>query len=191
MFLDSFLFPDQRRGWIEVICGSMFSGKTEELIRRVKRAQIANQPVALFKPNIDTRYDEQDIISHDNNRLKSIPIACSSDILKHTEEVTVVGIDEVQFFDQDITDVAEKLANSGKRVVVAGLDMNYKGEPFGEMPNLLARAEFITKLHAICDVCGSIALHSYRKSEDSEELLLGEKENYEPRCRICYKLDNT
>ncbi len=169
----------------------MFSGKTEELIRRLKRAQIANQEVAIFKPKVDTRYDADDIISHDQNRIKSTPIADSAEILNLVDDVRVVGIDEVQFFDAGITQVVEQLANSGKRVVIAGLDMNFRGEPFGQMPYLLARAEFITKLHAICDVCGSIALNSYRKSTEDDEMLLGEKDNYEPRCRICYRLDDT
>ncbi len=190
MFLDSFPSPENKRGWIEVICGSMFSGKTEELIRRLKRAQIANQSLAIFKPKIDTRFKPTEIISHDNSRISSVPIEKSGDILKHTENVRVVGIDEVQFFDNEISQVANTLADQGKRVIVAGLDMNYKGEPFGHMPELLASAEFITKLHAICDVCGSIALYSFRKTESSDEVQLGAKDSYEPRCRVCYKIES-
>ncbi len=167
----------------------MFSGKTEELIRRLKRAQIANQSVAIFKPKVDTRNKENEIKSHDNTRIHSTSIEHSAKILELAADVRVVGIDEVQFMDEDITRVTRELADAGKRVVVAGLDMNFKGEPFGQMPELLSTAEFITKLHAICDVCGSIALYSYRKNSSSQEVQLGAKENYEPRCRVCYKIE--
>ncbi len=190
MFLDSFSSSENNRGWIEVICGSMFSGKTEELIRRLKRAQIANQSVAIFKPLVDTRNKPTEIISHDKRRISSIAIAEPSEIYALAQDVRVIGIDEVQFFSQEITEVVNTLADQGKRVIVAGLDMNYKGKPFGQMPQLLASAEFITKLHAICDVCGSVALYSYRKNDSAEEVQLGAKDNYEPRCRYCYKIEN-
>ena len=178
------------RGWIEVICGSMFSGKTEELIRRLKRAQIANQTVEIFKPSIDTRYDAQLIVSHDANSIRSTPVSHSQNILLMATGVSVVGIDEAQFMDMELPHVCEKLANSGTRVIVAGLDMDYQGKPFGPMPHMLSIADYITKVHAICVQCGDIAHFSYRKSTDKSQILLGEKENYEPRCRACfYKTD--
>lgn len=183
-----FIEPDykgDKRGWIEVICGSMFSGKTEELIRRLKRVKIANLKVEIFKPKIDTRYDEQKIVSHDTNAIHSTPVANSGDILTLVKDVDVVGIDEAQFFDEGITKVCEALALRGIRVIVAGLDMDYMGQPFGQMPNLLAVADYITKLHAICMECGNIAHVSYRKTAQSGQVLLGEKDIYEPRCRIC------
>ncbi|MGB8193888.1 MAG: thymidine kinase [Chitinophagaceae bacterium] len=175
-----------RRGWIEVICGSMFSGKTEELIRRLKRAKIANLKTEIFKPSIDTRYHEQQIVSHDENAILSTPIDNSQTILLLANEVDVVGIDEAQFFDDQLPDVCDKLALSGARVIIAGLDMDYTGKPFGQMPALLAKADYITKLHAICVKCGNIASFSYRKSETGAQVLLGEKNLYEPRCRRCY-----
>ncbi|MFT3843559.1 MAG: thymidine kinase [Lacibacter sp.] len=178
----------ERRGWIEVICGSMFSGKTEELIRRLKRARIANLKVEIFKPAIDVRYDEEKIVSHDENAILSTPIDNSQKILLLAQDVDVVGIDEAQFFDEEISHVCEQLAIKGIRVIVAGLDMDYKGKPFGQMPNLLAIADYITKLHAICVVCGNIANISYRKSADEGQVVLGEKDKYEPRCRHCYHL---
>lgn len=176
----------ERRGWIEVICGSMFSGKTEELIRRLKRARIANLKVEIFKPAIDVRYDEQQVVSHDANSIQSTPVEHAQQILLYAEGVDVVGIDEAQFFDDEILHVCETLALKGIRVIVAGLDMDFSGKPFGAMPNLLAIADYITKLHAICVKCGNIANISYRKSENSSQVLLGEKDVYEPRCRTCY-----
>ncbi len=176
----------ERRGWIEVICGSMFSGKTEELIRRLKRAKIANLKVEIFKPAIDVRYDVTAIVSHDTNSIQSTPVENSQTILLLAQDVDVVGVDEAQFFDDEIMNVCEKLAIRGTRVIVAGLDMDYSGKPFGQMPNLLATADYITKLHAICVQCGNIASISYRKSSDEGQVLLGEKDHYEPRCRTCY-----
>lgn len=184
MFIEPNLSGD-RRGWIEVICGSMFSGKTEELIRRLKRVKIANLKVEIFKPAIDKRYDELQIVSHDTNRIHSTPVDSAHSILLMTDDVDVVGIDEAQFFDEAIAEVCEKLALRGTRVIVAGLDMDYKGRPFGQMPNLLAIADYITKLHAICMKCGNIANVSYRKTADANQVLLGEKDIYEPRCRHC------
>jgi len=176
----------ERRGWIEVICGSMFSGKTEELIRRLKRAKIANLKVEIFKPGIDIRYNENNVVSHDSNFIQSTPIDNSQTILLMANDVDIVGIDEAQFFDDEIMNVCEMLALRGTRVIVAGLDMDYLGKPFGQMPRLLAVADYITKLHAICMVCGHIAHHSYRKSRSESQVLLGEKDLYEPRCRKCY-----
>ncbi|HRG65125.1 MAG TPA: thymidine kinase, partial [Saprospiraceae bacterium] len=154
-------FRGQRSGWIEVICGSMFSGKTEELIRRLKRARIANQKIQIFKPVTDTRYHVEDVVSHDENSIKSLPVASSIDILKNLSEVNVVGIDEAQFFDEKLPEICQKLAIRGIRVIVAGLDMDYKGVPFGPIPHLLSVAEYITKVHAICPHCGNLATHSY------------------------------
>lgn len=176
----------EKRGWIEVVCGSMFSGKTEELIRRLKRAKIANLKVEIFKPQLDVRYDENKVVSHDANTIQSTPIDLSQKILLLAEGVDVVGIDEAQFFDSEIVQVCETLASKGIRVIVAGLDMDYLGKPFGAMPNLLAIADYITKLHAICVQCGNIANISYRKAVSHEQVLLGEKDEYEPRCRTCY-----
>jgi len=178
-------FKGGKRGWIEVICGSMFSGKTEELIRRLKRVKIANLKVEIFKPKIDTRYHENKIVSHDTNAIHSTPVTHSSEILKLAVDVDVVGIDEAQFFDAEITAVCEQLALKGIRVIVAGLDMDYLGKPFGQMPYLLAVADYITKLHAICMKCGNIANISYRKTAQEGQVLLGEKDVYEPRCRQC------
>lgn len=174
-----------RRGWIEVICGSMFSGKTEELIRRLKRVKIANLKVEIFKPAIDTRYDNVNIVSHDTNAIMSTPVENAQSILLYAQDVDVVGIDEAQFFDAEIGDVCEQLAMKGIRVIVAGLDMDFKGNPFGQMPGLLAKADYITKLHAICVKCGNIANISYRKTAQESQVLLGEKDIYEPRCRVC------
>lgn len=187
MFLEP-AFKGQRSGWIEVVCGSMFSGKTEELIRRLKRAKIANQKVEIFKPAKDVRYDQVNVVSHDENVIPSIPIKHSSEILDSVSDVQVVGIDEVQFFDQELPQVCEKLALRGVRVIAAGLDMDFKGRPFGPMPHLLSIAEYITKLHAICHHCGSLATHSYRLSSEDDTVLLGEKDTYEARCRICYHM---
>lgn len=174
-------------GWIEVVCGSMFSGKTEELIRRLKRAQIANKKVEIFKPEIDTRYHETDVVSHDSNAIRSTPVPHSQNILLLAEGIEVVGIDEAQFMDEGLPAVCETLATKGIRVIIAGLDMDSDGRPFGPMPNLLAIADYITKLHAICVRCGNIAHFSYRKTADEKNrIFLGEKDHYEPRCRSCY-----
>jgi thymidine kinase len=175
-----------RKGWIEVICGSMFSGKTEELIRRLKRARIAHQQVEIFKPAIDVRYDLHDLVSHDNSRIRSTPVESSGSIGLMVSDVDVVGIDEAQFFDDGLPDVAEQLALKGTRVIIAGLDMDFRGLPFGPIPALLSRAEYITKLHAICMQCGDIAGYSYRKTGEGGRILLGEKDLYEPRCRDCF-----
>ena len=177
----------RKSGWIEVVCGSMFSGKTEELIRRLRRAQIANQKVAIFKPALDTRYSESDIVSHKGSAIPSRPVSSSQQILLLTDDVEVIGIDEAQFFDEGIVEVAVQLANKGTRVIAAGLDMDFKGQPFGPMPGLLARAELVTKVHAICQKCGSLANYSYRLTKDEGQVLLGEKDIYEPRCRACFQ----
>jgi len=176
----------EKRGWIEVICGSMFSGKTEELIRRLKRAKIAHLRIEIFKPAMDIRFHERNIVSHDENAISSNPVESSQNILDLTEGVDVVGIDEAQFFDDRLPDVCDQLALRGVRVIVAGLDMDYATQPFGPIPNLLAKADYITKLHAICVKCGNIANYSYRKTAQGTQLLLGEKDIYEPRCRVCY-----
>ena len=183
-------FRGEKRGWIEVICGSMFSGKTEELIRRLKRVKIANLKVEIFKPAIDTRYDEVKIVSHDTNAIQSTPVHHSGRILELAQDCDVVGIDEAQFFDDGISAVCEQLAMKGIRVIVAGLDMDYLGNPFGQIPNLLSKADYITKLHAICQVCGNIANISYRKVNEGGQVLLGEKDVYEPRCRVCAQLES-
>ncbi len=189
MFLEPH-FKGQRSGWIEVICGSMFSGKTEELIRRLKRAKIANQKVEIFKPKIDTRYDDVSVVSHDSNSILSTPISNAAKMLELIGAVNVVGVDEAQFFDNELTDVCQTLALKGIRVIVAGLDMDYKGKPFGPMPNLLAVAEYITKVHAICQHCGNLATHSYRLAAEEGQVVLGEKDSYEARCRTCYQMGN-
>ncbi len=176
-----------RRGRVEVICGSMFSGKTEELIRRLKRAKFARQHVEIFKPSIDTRYSEEEVVSHDNNAIHSTPVDASGSILLFTSEIDVVGIDEAQFFDEGLVDVCNELANRGVRVIVAGLDMDYKGMPFGPMPALCAIADEVTKVHAICVRCGNLAYVSHRTVNNDKRVLLGEKEEYEPLCRCCYQ----
>ncbi|MGN6211673.1 thymidine kinase [Parafilimonas sp.] len=176
-----------RRGWIEVICGSMFSGKTEELIRRLKRAQIANLKTEIFKPAIDTRYDEMNVVSHDETTIIAQPVQHSQNILLLATDADVIGIDEVQFFDNGIVNVCEQLALNGTRVIVAGLDMDFTGKPFGPVPQLLAIADYITKLHAICVHCGNIASISYRKTKQSGQVVIGELDVYEPRCRVCYE----
>jgi thymidine kinase len=185
MFIEPAMQFD-RRGWIEVICGSMFSGKTEELIRRLRRARIANLRVGIFKPLTDDRYHPENIVSHDDNSILSIPVPNAKAILDEVSTVDVVGIDEAQFFDESLPEVCDILASKGTRVIIAGLDMDYQGKPFGQMPALLSKAEYITKLHAICMQCGNIANYSYRKSGIDEQLLIGNKDLYEPRCRICY-----
>ncbi len=175
-----------RRGWIEVICGSMFSGKTEELIRRLKRAQFAKQKVEIFKPNVDTRYDEMKVVSHEGREINSTPVPASSNILLLAADTDVVGIDEAQFFDMELPNVCKELANRGVRVIIAGLDMDYRGNPFGPMPQLLACAEYVTKVHAICVECGQLAYVSHRTVNNSNLLLLGETESYVPLCRSCF-----
>jgi thymidine kinase len=190
MFIEPHI-RNERRGWIEVICGSMFSGKTEELIRRLKRATIAHLETRIFTPLADTRYHHENIVSHDENTVHSIPVDSSQKIILHAENVDVVAIDEAQFFDEQLPETCEQLALRGIRVIVAGLDMDYSGKPFGPMPDLLARADYITKLHAICVKCGNIANYSYRKSSHDAQVLLGQKNLYEPRCRDCfYKGEN-
>ena len=176
----------QRKGRIEVICGSMFSGKTEELIRRLRRAEFAKQRVEIFKPAIDTRYSEEEVVSHDAKAIMSTPVDVPASILLLAEEADVVGIDEAQFFDNSIVDVCNRLASAGKRVIVAGLDMDFKGKPFGPMPALLAVAEEVTKVHAICVHCGALAYVSHRIVKSDKQVLLGEKDEYEPLCRACY-----
>jgi thymidine kinase len=186
MFFENSINGEQRMGLIEVITGSMFSGKTEELIRRLKRAKIARQRVEIFKPIVDNRYSETEVVSHDENAIPSTPVKTSEDILKLASNVQVVGIDEAQFFDQGLIEVCNTLADKGIRVIVAGLDMDYRGRPFGPIPGLMAIAEYITKVHAICQRCGDLAQYSYRKSKDEELVLLGELDEYEPLCRKCY-----
>ena len=186
MFIERDLNTEKRTGVIEVITGSMFSGKTEELIRRMKRARIARQKIEIFKPAIDVRYSETDVVSHDENSIRSTPVENSSNILLLSADVDVVGIDEAQFFDKHLVDVAVQLAEQGIRVIVAGLDMDFRGNPFGPMPGLMAVADDVTKVHAICVLCGSIAQFSHRLSGKEQVVLLGEKDIYEPLCRSCY-----
>ena len=175
-----------RLGWIEVICGSMFSGKTEELIRRLNRAKIARQKVEIFKPEMDTRYDLQQVVSHDAHAIQSTPVQSASQILLFVNDIQVVGIDEAQFFDEELTSVCNRLANDGIRVIVAGLDMDYLGKPFGPVPSLMATAEYVTKIHAICMKCGDLANYTHRLVTDDRLMVLGEKDLYEPLCRKCY-----
>ncbi|MBC8266815.1 MAG: thymidine kinase [Flavobacteriales bacterium] len=186
MFLESQIEHPMQKGSIEVICGSMFSGKTEELLRRLKRAKYAKLKVKIFKPKIDTRYDKNKVVSHDDNFIDSTTVACSNDILSLAGNAEVIAIDEAQFFDKDLHLVCVKLAIKGMRVIVAGLDMDFLGNPFGPIPNLLAIAEHVTKVHAICVDCGAIANHSFRKSEDEQLVKLGEQEEYKPLCRKCF-----
>ncbi len=189
MFLEPH-FKGQRSGWIEVICGSMFSGKTEELIRRLRRSRIAGQRVEIFKPRMDTRYAESKVVSHDANSILSRPIDHSRQLLDLPDDVQVVGIDEAQFFDEELPDHSQALALRGMRVIIAGLDMDFRGKPFGPMPALLAVAEYITKVHAICQHCGNLATHSYRTTASDSQVVLGEKEHYEARCRNCFAMGN-
>tara|TARA_B100000678_G_C18167807_1_gene485845 strand:+ start:195 stop:776 length:582 start_codon:yes stop_codon:yes gene_type:complete len=186
MFLEDTVNHSERKGWIEIICGSMFSGKTEELIRRLKRAQFAKQKVEIFKPMIDTRYDEEAVVSHDENRIHSSPVPASSNIPILADGMDVIGIDEAQFFDMELIGVCNDLANRGMRVVVAGLDMDFEGKPFGPIPGLMATAEYVTKVHAVCVQCGNLANHSHRTSTDKGLVVLGEKDQYEPLCRNCF-----
>lgn len=190
MFLEKDTNSKSRTGWIEVVCGSMFSGKTEELIRRLNRARIAKQRVQIFKPQIDKRYSEENVVSHDANSVASIPVQSASQILFYSNEYDVVGIDEAQFFDDELASVCEQLANAGVRVIVAGLDMDFQGKPFGPIPALLAKAEYVTKVHAICMQCGNLAQYSHRKVEGNKLVMLGETETYEPLCRKCFNESN-
>lgn len=185
MFLEPY-YIGQRRGWIEVICGCMFSGKTEELIRRLKRSQIGRQKVKVFKSGTDVRYHKQNVVSHDENSLDAIPVQDSHQLLEYKKDLDVIGIDEAQFFDDGLTEVVNTLASNGIRVIIAGLDMDYMGKPFSPMPEIMATAEFVTKVHAICVHCGNLATHSYRISLEEERILLGEKNTYEARCRKCF-----
>ncbi len=186
MFSELYKDGSPKKGHIELICGSMFSGKTEELIRRLKRAKIAKQKVEIFKPRIDTRYDETNVVSHDANFIHSTPVESSSQILLLANDVDVVGIDEAQFFDEELTSVCQSLADRGMRVIIAGLDIDYLGRPFGCMPALLSTAEYVTKVHAICMKCGDLAHYSHRIVEGSTRILLGEQESYIPLCRTCF-----
>ena len=187
MFLENGIPKNGQKGWIEVICGSMFSGKTEELIRRLRRAQIAKLKVEIFKPAIDNRYSETEIVSHDAKTIRSIPVGSAEEILEKVNSADVIGIDEAQFFDDKIIDVCNTLANRGIRVIVAGLDMDYTGKPFGPMPALMAIAEYVTKVHAICMRCGNLAHYSHRLTQSNSLVELGEKDKYEPLCRSCFQ----
>ena len=189
MFLEPH-FKGQRNGWIEIVCGSMFSGKTEELIRRLKRAKIANQRVLVVKPEIDERFDKEKVISHDESAIDAVPIKNAAQLLEFADKYDVIGIDEAQFFDMPLVEVSQNLALKGVRIIIAGLDLDYKGVPFGPMPHLLAVAEYITKVHAICVHCGNLATHSYRKISNDAQIMIGEKNEYEPRCRTCYDMGN-
>lgn len=186
MFLEKEKNNSVRTGWIEVICGSMFSGKTEELIRRLNRARIAKQKVEVFKPAIDTRYDDEDVVSHDAKKTSSIPVQNASQILFYAEDFEVVGIDEAQFFGNELVNVCNELAEKGKRVLVSGLDMDFKGNPFGPMPALMAIAEYVTKVHAVCIRCGNPANYSHRTGTEEKLVMLGETDAYEPLCRKCF-----
>ena len=185
-FLENSVRTDGKRGSIELITGSMFSGKTEELIRRLRRAQFAGLKVEIFKPSLDKRYSETRVVSHDDKSINSTPVDNATSILLLAGDCDVIGVDEAQFFDQSIVDVCNKLSDNGKRIVVAGLDMDFMRIPFGPMPALLAIAEYVTKVHAICMRCGNLAQYSYRKSNEAQQVLLGEKDIYEPLCRSCY-----
>jgi len=186
MFLENKANRDAQKGWIEVIVGSMFSGKTEELLRRLKRAEIARQKVEIFKPMVDVRYSDTKVVSHDSNAIVSTPVESSGNILLLSSNVNVVGIDEAQFFDNGLAEVCHQLANQGIRVIVAGLDMDFKGKPFGPIPSLLATAEYVTKVHAICMRCGDLAHFSHRLNDNEKLVMLGETSDYEPLCRACY-----
>ncbi|WP_203295182.1 thymidine kinase [Luteirhabdus pelagi] len=186
MFLENTVNQKEQFGWIEVICGSMFSGKTEELIRRLKRAQFARQRVEIFTPAIDTRYEEDKVVSHDSNEIRSTPVPAAANIPILADDCDVIGIDEAQFFDDEIVKVCNDLANRGMRVIVAGLDMDFRGNPFGPMPALMATAEYVTKVHAVCTRTGNLAHFSYRKAQSDDLVLLGETEEYEPLSRAAY-----
>lgn len=182
MFLENY----NQKGWIEVVCGSMFSGKTEELIRRLRRAEFAHQRVEIFKPSIDVRYSEEEVVSHNATTIRSTPVESPQNILLLSSDVDVVGIDEAQFFDDSLVDVCRELADRGVRVIVAGLDMDFTGKPFGPMPALMATAEYVDKVHAICVHCGNPAQHSHRLAKSEKLVMLGEKDSYEPVCRHCF-----
>ena len=186
MFLENTINHNKKSGWIEVICGSMFSGKTEELISRINRAKFANQHVEIFKPAVDVRYGEEEVVSHDQTSIEATPVETAYNIMILAGDCDVVGIDEAQFFDEGIVEVANKLANQGKRVIIAGLDMDFKGRPFGPMPNLMATAEYVTKVHAICVKTGNLAHYSHRKIKSDKLVELGEKEEYEPLSRRAF-----
>jgi thymidine kinase len=186
MFLENTVNHTEQFGWIEVICGSMFSGKTEELIRRLKRAQFAKQRIEIFKPAVDTRYDDEEVVSHNDSRIRSTPVPIASNIRLLANDVDVVGIDEAQFFDNEIVAVCNDLANRGIRVIVAGLDMDFKGNPFGPMPALMATAEYVTKVHAVCTHTGNLAHYSFRKAQNDNIVMLGEMQEYEPLSRAAY-----
>jgi thymidine kinase len=190
MFLENKAGSSSGRGWIEVITGSMFSGKTEELIRRLRRARFAKQEVEIFKPRMEVRYSEEEVVSHDENAIHSTPVDSSANILLLASGVEVVGIDEAQFFDDGLVGVCNQLADNGIRVIVAGLDTDYKGVPFGPMPGLMSIAEYVTKVHAICVRCGNLANYTHRLSEDDKLIVLGETDIYEPLCRVCYAKEN-
>ena len=186
MFLENTVDKASGQGWIEVITGSMFSGKTEELIRRLRRARFAKQKVEIFKPRIEVRYSEEEVVSHDDKAIHSTPVDSAANIILLASEVEVVGIDEAQFFDDGLVDVCNQLAYSGVRVIIAGLDMDYRGKPFGPIPKLMSIAEYVTKVHAICVRCGNLAHYTHRLSEDDKLIVLGETDIYEPLCRVCY-----
>jgi thymidine kinase len=186
MFLEQFPSSSRQNGWIEVICGSMFSGKTEELIRRMRRAEFANQAFVIFKPEIDNRYSKKKVVSHQGNDFEAIVVKSAAEILEHWKGEKVVAVDEAQFFDQAIVEVCNTLANKGVRIILAGLDMDYKGVPFGPMPALLSIAEYVTKVHAICVSCGNLAQFSHRTVKESGQVLVGAVEKYKPLCRSCF-----
>lgn len=189
--MEPFVLQQHATGWIEVICGSMFSGKTEELIRRLRRAQIAKQHVEIFKPALDTRYSETEIVSHNQTSIPSIAVRNAQEILEKVGNAQVVGVDEAQFFGADLLPVVQQLANEGKRILIVGLDMDYRGIPFDPMPQLMAIAEYVTKLHAICVGCGAPANHSHRLVSNGDRVLLGATDSYEPRCRTCFYKDRS
>ena len=186
MFLEQYPIEGKTKGWIEVICGSMFSGKTEELIRRIKRAEFANQPLILFKPMIDNRYSKNKVVSHKGSAIQANLVSSSSEILEKYQNEKIVAIDEVQFFDDQLVKVCNELANKGVRVILAGLDMDFKGIPFGPMPQLLSIAEYVTKVHAVCVSCGNLAQFSHRTVADADQVLVGAVDKYQPLCRSCY-----
>ena len=191
MLLDQFPEESKSQGWIEVICGSMFSGKTEELIRRVKRAEIANQEILLIKPKVDERYHKKNVVSHQGKSLRAISVKKASEIITIWKDEKIVAIDEAQFFDNGIINVCNELSKEGVRIIIAGLDMDFKGMPFGPMPELLCIAEYVTKVHAICMSCGNLAQFSHRKIKSDEQVLIGAVEEYKPLCRLCYNKNKT
>jgi thymidine kinase len=190
MFLEQFPGNKRTNGWIETICGSMFSGKTEELIRRIKRAEFAQQKVLLVKPILDKRYSDKAVVSHQGTSVNAISLTKSSEILNYLDSHSVLAVDEAQFFDEDLPDICQRIANIGVRVIVAGLDMDFKGQPFGPIPALMAMSEYVTKVHAICVKCGNLAQFSHRISSEDKQVLLGEKDHYEPLCRSCFNQYN-